>query len=153
MTWEQLAQRGEFVGGNLGTVLSASTLALLIITTFLQRRASNITEARAMFASGIDAISRYDTHKAGCAQALRLLDHYSGLALRYDREEFYSLLNTVMTSTMRRALRNKRCPYENAVKVRRLISLQTAREKLRHDFGFLEGSIRYYTGRFKKPSS
>jgi hypothetical protein len=153
ITWEEMAQRGEFFGGHLGTVLSAATLALLVLTSFLQRRASNITEARAMFASAIDAISRYDTHEAGCAQALRLLDHYSALALNYGRREFYSLLNTVMTSRVRRTLRNKRCPYENAVKVRRLISLRTARDKLRRDHGFVRGSIRYYSGRFKKPSS
>ncbi len=104
-----------------------------------------------MFASGIDAISRYDTYKPGCPQALRLLDHYSGLALRHDRREFYSLLNSVMTHEMRRALRHPASPYRNAVRVRRLNSLRTARSQLRERFGWLLGTARYYTGRFKKP--
>src|SRR5438045_3411429 len=80
--WQELSQRGDFVGGHLGTVLSAAALALVVLTTFMQQRGAKISEARGMFASGIDAIARYDTHKPGCTQALRLLDYYSGIAIR-----------------------------------------------------------------------
>lgn len=148
---ERMGQQGDFIGGHLSAVFSAATLAMVIFTTFLQSRASNLAEARRMFASAIDAISKYDTHRLGCPQALRLLNHYSGLALRYDRGEFYSLLHTVMTSKMRRALRKSRSPYQNAVRVRHLISGNIARTQLRKRFGWLEGSARYYTRRYKRP--
>jgi hypothetical protein len=149
--FDKMAQQGDFIGGHLSAVLSAATLAVLIYSIYLQNKSSRIAQARAMFASGIDAISRYDTHAPGCPQALRLLDHYSDLALQYDRNEFYSLLNTVMTDEMRKTLRQPRCPYLNAVRVRRLISLRTALEALRRDLGWVTGTLRYYTGGYKKP--
>jgi hypothetical protein len=138
-----LGAQGEFLGGHLGTLLSALTLALLVYTTYTQSQSSRLESARSLFSSGIDAIARYDTSDAACPPAMRLLDYYSRLALQHRNREFYHLLNTVMTSEIRNNLEKQGCPYRYAITLRDKIMRLNELAGLRQNFGWIKGTWRY----------
>lgn len=145
-----LAEQGEFLGGHYSTMLSAITLALLIFTSFNQARSSKNAAIREMFSSGIDAVARYDIQDAGCAQALRILDYYSRLALEYDMKDYYLFLNTVMTGKLREKLEEINSPYRFAQAARDKISRISALSKLREDLGWWRGTWRFVRGKYKR---
>ncbi len=59
---------------------------------------------REHFLSGLNIIGQYDVANPGCEQALRLLDHYSRIALELENDELLLLLNTVITKDIRSKL-------------------------------------------------
>lgn len=140
----QLADQGEFFGGHFATIISALTLALVVFATYSQARDSREATLRATFASGIDSIARYDIAAAGCPQALRLLNYYSGLALEHHRRDYYLFLNTVITASLRDELRKVNCPYPLAKAVRLKIANIRLRDGLRARYGFPKGTLKYF---------
>jgi hypothetical protein len=89
---------------------------------------------REHFLSGIAAIAQYDISEPGCEQAMRLLDYYSYKALSLKDDELFRVLNTVMTSEIRRKLEEfqarKQETYGNAIKARTHIQELLKREAL-----------------------
>ena len=82
---------------------------------------------REHFLSGIAAIAQYDTESPGCEQAMRLMDYYSSLALVRSDPELFHILNTLMTSEVRKRIEyiqeQNQEAYPNAVAAR--IRIQT----------------------------
>jgi hypothetical protein len=89
---------------------------------------------REHFLSGIAAIAQYDISKPGCEQAMRLLDYYSYLALSLSDDEFFRVLNTVMTAEIRNKLEEieaqKQDTYIYAINARKHIKDLLKREGL-----------------------
>jgi uncharacterized protein YneF (UPF0154 family) len=144
-----LGEQGEFFGGHLATIFSALTLALVVFTTYTQMHDAREAATRSMFSSGIDAVARYDIAHPGCAQALRLLDYYSRLALNFDDKQYYLFLNSVMTGSVRIELEKPDCPYGFALLARAKIVRIRALEELRADKGFIEGTWKFWRGKWR----
>jgi hypothetical protein len=77
---------------------------------------------REHFLAGIAAIAQYDIASPGCEQAMRLLDYYSSLALASEDPELLHILNTVMTTEIRKKIeeiqKQKQEIYVSAVAAR-----------------------------------
>jgi hypothetical protein len=100
-TFGELGSQGDFFGGHVAAVTSSLTLLIVLATGFVQQTYDRTFRLREQFLSGLNVIGQYDIAKPGCEQALRLLDHYSALALELDDNELLLLLNTVMTREIR----------------------------------------------------
>lgn len=96
--------QGDFFGGHIAAVVGCITLLVVVVTGFLQISYDRRFRLREHFLSGIAVIGQYDIDSPGCEQALRLLDYYSAIALELNDTELLLLLNTVMTSEIRRTL-------------------------------------------------
>jgi hypothetical protein len=119
-------ERGDFWGGHIAAITGSITLLVVIISTAAQARADHAARLRDSFLQGIGHIATYDIEKAGCEQALRLLDYYSMLANQIRDPELYLILNTVMTGQIRKTLEEidadkKKEIYPNAREARRKI--------------------------------
>ena len=100
----ELGAQGDFFGGHVAAITSSLTLLIVLTTGFVQQTYDRTFRLREQFLSGLNVIGQYDIAKPGCEQALRLLDHYSALALELDDNELLLLLNTVMTREIRSRL-------------------------------------------------
>jgi hypothetical protein len=103
-TLGDLGTQGDFFGGHVAAITSSLTLLIVLATGFVQQTYDRTFRLREQFLSGLNVIGQYDIAKPGCEQALRLLDHYSALALELDDKELLLLLNTVMTREIRARL-------------------------------------------------
>ena len=103
-TFGELGTQGDFFGGHVAAITSSLTLLIVLASGFVQQSYDRIFRLREQFLSGLNVIGQYDIAKPGCEQALRLLDHYSALALELDDNELLLLLNTVMTREIRARL-------------------------------------------------
>lgn len=111
-------QQGDFIGGHFGPAIGSITLAIVVVTSYLQTKQQNKfyedqkrqTETfffRQSFMDGISLVSQWDSQYPGCPQAMRLLDYYSRVALQRDEEELFLVLNTVITREIRANLEGK----------------------------------------------
>ncbi|WP_343633687.1 hypothetical protein [Roseateles sp.] len=103
-TEEQLATLGplgDFFGGHVAAISSSLTLIIVLTTSYIQQTSDRTFRLREQFLAGLAVIGQYDIARSGCEQALRLLDHYAGLALALEDDELLLLLNTVMTRDIR----------------------------------------------------
>ena len=85
--------------------------------------------------SGIAAIAQYDISEPGCEQAMRLLNYYSYLALSLNEEDFFRILNTVITAEIRKKLedleaRKQQETYPYAIEAHKRIKDLLKREGL-----------------------
>lgn len=107
--------QGDFFGGHFGSGVGAITLGVVIWTSYLQlSRQQTILEqerrdTRRFFLEqsllqGVDLISQWELKESGGPQAMRLLDHFSRVALAENDDELLLLLNTVMTAEIRKNL-------------------------------------------------
>ena len=92
-----LGPQGDFFGGHLAAIASSLTLIIVLASSYMQQGLDRTFRLREHFLAGLNVIGQYDVAKPGCEQALRLLDHYSALALELNDTELLLLLNTVMT--------------------------------------------------------
>jgi hypothetical protein len=99
-----LGSQGDFFGGHVAAVTSSLTLIIVLSSSYLQQAFDRTFRLREHFLAGLNVIGQYDVAKPGCEQALRLLDHYSALALELEDVELLLLLNTVMTKDIRSRL-------------------------------------------------
>jgi chromosomal replication initiation ATPase DnaA len=103
-TLGELAGQGEFFGGHVTAITSSLTLIIVIAASYMQQAYDRTFRLREQFLAGLSVIGQYDIAKPGCEQAMRLLDHYSELALELGDSELLLLLNSVMTSEIRARL-------------------------------------------------
>lgn len=108
--------RGDFFGGHFGPAIGSWTLAVVILTSYVQISKQNeFSEKQRLdseqfffhqsFVDGLNLIAQWDMREAGCPQAMRLLDYYSRVALDRRDKELLLLLNTVITDQIRANLR------------------------------------------------
>ena len=100
----ELGAQGDFFGGHVAAITSSITLLVVLITGFLQQATDRAFRLREHFLAGLNVIGQYDVAHPGCEQALRLLDHYSRIAIQLDNDELLLLLNTVITKDIRSKL-------------------------------------------------
>lgn len=100
----ELGAQGDFFGGHVAAISSSLTLLIVLVTGYLQQSSERTFRLREHFLAGLNIIGQYDVAQPGCEQALRLLDHYSALALELNDDELLLLLNTVMTKDIRSRL-------------------------------------------------
>ncbi|MEY3665073.1 MAG: hypothetical protein RLZZ153_1255 [Pseudomonadota bacterium] len=100
----ELGAQGDFFGGHVAAITSSLTLLIVLVTGYLQQTSDRIFRLREHFLAGLNVIGQYDVVNPGCEQALRMLDHYSALALELEDDELLLLLNTVMTKDIRSRL-------------------------------------------------
>jgi hypothetical protein len=121
-------ERGDFWGGHIAAITGSITLLVVIISTAAQSRADHAARLRDSFLQGIGHIAAYDIEKAGCEQALRLLDYYSMIANQLEEPELYLILNTVMTGKIRETLEG----YDSNPKNQNYPNARKARSKIKH---------------------
>lgn len=100
----ELGPQGDFFGGHIAAITSSLTLLVVLITGYLQQSTDRAFRTREHFLAGLNVIGQYDIANPGCEQALRLLDHYSRIALELKNDELLLLLNTVITKDIRSKL-------------------------------------------------
>ncbi len=100
-TLGDLGTQGDFFGGHVAAVTSSLTLVIVIASSYMQHAFDRTFRLREHFLAGLNVIGQYDIAHSGSEQALRLLDHYSALALELNDSELLLLLNTVMTKDIR----------------------------------------------------
>lgn len=117
--------QGDFFGGHIGAVAGSITLLVVLLTAYMQTVYERRFRLREHVLSGISIIGQYDIDEPGCEQAMRLLDYYAAIALELREDELLLLLNTVMTSEIRKKLEelesSKQDTYLDAREARRRI--------------------------------
>ena len=112
-----LGTQGDFFGGHVAAVTSSLTLVIVLATSYVQNKIDRTFRLREHFLAGLNVIGQYDIADSGCEQALRLVDHYSALALELEDKELLLLLNTVMTKGIRLRLEELESGRNNEIYV------------------------------------
>lgn len=119
--------QGDFFGGHIGAVAGSITLLVVLLSAYMQLVYERRFRLREHFLSGISIIGQYDIDEPGCEQAMRLLDYYAAIAIELHEDELLLLLNTVMTSEIRKKLEeletSKQETYLDAREARRRIQV------------------------------
>ncbi len=121
-----LGTQGDFFGGHVAAVTSSLTLVIVLASSYVQHAIDRTFRLREHFLAGLNVIGQYDVAHPGCEQALRLLDHYSALALDLNDNELLLLLNSVMTKDIRLRLEK----LENGNKNETYIYAREAKKKI-----------------------
>jgi hypothetical protein len=121
----RLGPQGDFFGGHIASFVGCITLAVVVLTGYLQVLNDQRFRTKEHFINGINVISGYDINKPGCEQAMRLLDYYSSVALELQDSELLLILNTVITKEIRKRIEEieeaGKEEYPNAVAARKEI--------------------------------
>lgn len=121
-----LGQQGDFFGGHIASLVGSLTLALAILLGYFQTVETTRANLRSHFVEGMNLIfaamppleSPNPTQSSVTQQflkrlprtphgSMKILDYYARLALQLDDEEFYFILNTIISGDIKKAVRRE----------------------------------------------
>lgn len=115
---QDLGSLGDFFGGHISSCIGSVTLLVVLFFSYHQSRQQQdffskqeqSEGGRAILQfmlQGVDQIAQWELSNPGSDQALRLIDYYSRVSLKYDEplsRELLLILNAAITGAIKRSL-------------------------------------------------